>query len=67
MSNIICNDLWDENKGKVKVKIPKPLPCLFLPNANLKPNLQECIPYGEVSQPRPQGMSKAKHRHHTLP
>jgi hypothetical protein len=39
---------------------------MFLPNANLNPDFQKCIAFGEVSQPQPR-VRLGKRKHHSHP
>jgi len=41
-----------------RLRIPKKtLPFCFFPNANLNPDFQKCIAFGELSKPRPRVLS----------
>jgi NAD-dependent dihydropyrimidine dehydrogenase PreA subunit len=42
------------------------LPFLFLPNANLNRDFQNCTAFGEVSKVHPRVLVKATHRQHTF-
>ena len=46
------------------LRIPKTLPYLFLPNANLNHDFQKRIAFGEVPKPQPRAEERATHRQH---
>jgi hypothetical protein len=45
-----------------RLRIPKTLPFLFLPNATLNPDFQTCTAFGEESMPRKQVLIRATHK-----